>query len=184
MKKIFVAAVALMIVGAACSVSGEISIGGSGPLENQVEDFIEGDFGDSFGLGELNASCTKPSSEDVGTTFLCTATTTSGGVVRLEATLTEDEAFDVQTTNLILGGSWGPIEEEMVRILSENTEVDASGVTVDCGKDTVIFDIGVSEPHICAAGDGTGSIFDLSIAFTSLVPGNVLWDWEIGDVRP
>ncbi len=182
MKKIVGAAVALMIVGAACSVSGEINIGGSGPIENQVEDFIEGDFGDSFGLGDLDASCTKPSSTDVGTTFLCTATTTSDDVVRLETTLAEDDTFDVQTTNLILGGSWGTIEQEMVRILGENA-TDPSTITVDCGKDTVIFDIGVSEPHVCAAGDGTESIFDLAIAFTSLVPGNVLWDWEIGGIR-
>jgi hypothetical protein len=183
MKKVLVASVVLAIVAAACSVSGEINIGGSGPVENQVEDFIEGDFGDGFGLGELDASCTKPSSEDVGTTFLCTATTASGDIVRLETTLSEDDAFDVQTTNLILGGSWGPIEGEMVRILSENTTPDVV-ITVDCGTETVVFDIGVSEPHICAAGDGSGSIFDLSIAFTSLVPGNILWDWEIGDVRP
>jgi len=183
MKKSLVAGVALMIVAAACSVSGEINIGSS-PVENQVEDFVEGDFGDGFGLGDLDASCTKPSSTDVGTTFLCTATTTTGDVVRLEATLAEDDFFDVQTTNLILGESWGPIEGEMVRILSEDTADGAAAITVDCGKETMIFDIGVSEPHICAASDGSGSVFDLSIAFTSLVPGNILWDWEIGDIRP
>lgn len=172
------------LVVSACSVSGEINIGGSGPVGKHVEDFIEGDFGAGFELGDLTASCTEPSSDDVGATFLCTATTTSGETVRLEATLSEDDTFEVETTNFVSGDSWGPVEETMVELLAETAQVDQSDISVDCGTDSIIFDIGTSAPHICAAADGSGSIFDLEIAFTSLVPGNILWDWKVGDIRP
>lgn len=74
MKKLLIVPVLVM---SACSVSGEINIGSESP-ENATEDVIEGELADQIGLGELTASCSKPSSEEVGSRFLCTADTEDG----------------------------------------------------------------------------------------------------------
>jgi len=102
----------LSLVAAGCSASGEFSVG-TPSVENRTEDLIEGDIANLIALGDLEATCTKPASEDVGTRFLCTAATEDGRTIELQAVIEEDGAF-AETTNVIIAEKVEELESVVV----------------------------------------------------------------------
>lgn len=167
--------IALALVLSACSVSGEISIGSPSP-ENATEDVIEETLADQMGLGDLSANCSKPSSEDVGSRFLCTAETDDGQTIELQAVLEEDGPF-VETTNVVLAENLAPIVDLILGAIEDQSGIDLDDDALDCGTTTIVVDS--SNQITCDLTDPTGSVFDTTITFNGLDTNNPTFDFEV-----
>ena len=90
---------------AAVLAVGVVGLGGcfttAADFRNDAEDFIEQndelrtalfpDSGDSF----TTAACAEPANQDVGTTFACTATDTTGATWEFEIVITGSSEYEV-----------------------------------------------------------------------------------------
>jgi hypothetical protein len=170
-------ALALAVVAAACSASGEFSIG-TPTIENATEDLIENEIADQIGLGELDATCTKPASEDVGTRFLCTATTGDGQTIDLQAEIDEDGAV-AETTNLVVASKLEEVEAIVLAEIEQLSGLDLSDDALDCGSTSLIVD---SQNQIfCAVTDPTGAVFDSTITFRGLDTNDPTFDFVVAN---
>ena len=166
-------ALALLLSG--CSVSGEISIGSESP-EEATEDVIEGELAEQIGLGELTASCSKPTSEDVGSRFLCTATTEDGRTIELQAVIEDDGPY-VETTNVVLDKNLGRIVAAVLTEIENLSGVDLADDALDCGSESLIVD--ASNQAVCEITDPTGEVFDTIITFNGLDTDSPIFDFVV-----
>jgi hypothetical protein len=167
--------IATALVLSACSVSGEISIGGQS-TENLAEDFIEDELAEQIGLGDLTASCSEPSSEDVGTTFLCTADTEDGRTIEFNG-LIEEDGPQVRTTNLVLAEHLPAITSTILGDLEEQTGLELPEGALDCGTETLVVDS--SNQVVCSVTDPIGEVFDTVVTFHGLESDDPTFDWEV-----
>ncbi len=172
MKKLLIVPVLVM---SACSVSGEINIGSESP-ENATEDVIEGELADQIGLGELTASCSKPSSEEVGSRFLCTADTEDGRTVELQAVIEDDGPY-VETTNVVLAENLAPIVAAVVGEIESQAGVDLADDALDCGSESLIVDS--ANQVVCQLTDPIGDVFDTTITFNGLDTDSPTFDFSV-----
>lgn len=172
MKKLLIVPVLVM---SACSVSGEINIGSESP-ENATEDVIEGELADQIGLGELTASCSKPSSEEVGSRFLCTADTEDGRTVELQAVIEDDGPY-VETTNVVLAENLAPIVAAVVGEIESQAGVDLADDALDCGSESLIVDS--ANQFVCQLTDPIGDVFDTTITFNGLDTDSPTFDFSV-----
>jgi len=170
-------ALALAIVAAACSASGEFSIG-TATIENATEDLIENEISDQIGLGELDATCTKPASEEVGTRFLCTATTEGGQTIELQAEIDEDGAF-AETTNLVVASKLEEVESVVLAEIEQLSGLDLSDDAMECGSKSVIVD--PQNQIACTVTDPTGAVFDTIITFKGLDTDDPTFDFVVAN---
>jgi len=167
--------VTFALVASACSVSGEFNVG-TPTIENATEDLIEDTLADQIGLGELNARCTKPASEDVGTRFLCTATTEDGRTIELQAEVEDDGAF-VETTNVVLAEKISEIESVIIAQVEELSGLDLADDALDCGSKSLIVD--GDNQVVCPITDPTGDVFDTYITFKGLDTDDPTFDFFV-----
>jgi hypothetical protein len=169
------ALLAALVVLSSCSVSGEISVGSQTP-EGASEDLIEGALAEQIGLGELTASCSSPSSEEVGARFLCTGDSEDGRTIEFQAVIEEDGPF-VSTTNVVLAENLEPIVANIVGEIENQSGVDLAGDALDCGTETLVVD--ASNQVICPLTDPTGQVFDTLITFNGLDTDNPTFDFVV-----
>jgi hypothetical protein len=167
--------VTFALVVSACSVSGEISLG-TPTIENATEDLIEDTLADQIGLGELDATCTKPASDDVGTRFLCTATTDDGRTIELQAEVDEDGSF-VETTNVVLADKIPEITATIVTQVEELSGLDLDDDALDCGSKSLIVD--ADNQVVCQITDPVGDVFDTYITFNGLDTDDPSFDFFV-----
>ena len=167
--------VAFALIASACSASGEFSIG-TPTIENATEDLIEDEIADQIDLGELDANCTKPASEDVGTRFLCTATTTDGQTIEFQAEIDEEGAF-AETTNLVVASKLTEVEAVILAEIEQLSGLDLADDALECGSKSVIVD--AQNQIVCAVTDPLGDVFDTTITFKGLDTDNVTFDFEV-----
>ena len=173
--RLMVLGLASIMMVAACSVSGEFNVG-TPTVENATEDLIEEEIASQIDLGELDATCTKPASEDTGTRFLCTATTPEGQTIELQAEIDEDGAY-AETTNLVLASKLEEVEAVIVAELEQLSGLDLSDDALDCGSVSVIVS---SQNQIeCAVTDPTGAVFDTTITFKGLDTDDPTFDFVV-----
>jgi len=172
MKYLFVT---FLLVVSACSASGEFSVG-TPTVENATEDLIEDTLADQIGLGELDATCTKPASDDVGTRFLCTATTEDGRTIELQAEVEDDGAF-VETTNVVLAEKIPEIEAVIIARVEELSGLDLADDALDCGTKSMIVD--TDNQVVCPITDPTGDVFDTYITFKGLDTDDPTFDFNV-----
>ncbi len=174
MKYLFIV-FAFALVASACSVSGEFNVG-TPTIENATEDLIEDTLADQIGLGELDATCTKPASDDVGTRFLCTATTDDGRTIELQAEVDEDGA-SVETTNVVLAEKIPEIEAVIVQRIEELSGLDLADDALDCGSESLIVD--GDNQVVCPITDPVGDVFDTTITFKGLDTDDPTFDFVV-----
>jgi hypothetical protein len=153
------AAAALLL--ASCSASKT-------DYQDAAKNVIEGDLQTSLGMGELSARCEQPPSDEVGTTFACTATTADGQTISLDAEIQDDNKVFVQTTNVITADNLTTIEAEAARILSEQVGQTLPAENIDCGGQAVVATAG--DPFVCALTDPADPnvVYDASITLDDL----------------
>ncbi len=118
---------------------------------------IEGDLAENLAIEELDASCEDPGSKDVGTTFVCTATTPDGEELTFNAEIREDDEVFVYTTNydrvakiLIEGQLASSLGAESLTTACEQPGSTEVGTTFTCtadlaSGDTITIDAQVQE---------------------------------------
>ncbi len=169
--------VVVALVAAGCSASGEFSVG-TPSVEDQTEDLIEGDIANQIGLGDLNATCTKPASDDVGSRFLCTAATEDGRTVEFQAVIEEDGAY-AETTNVIIADKVDDVEAVIVAELENASGTDLADDAVDCGDGSIIVDD--QNEFVCAFTSPSGDVFDVTVTFSGLDTDNPTFGFQVAD---
>ncbi len=166
---------AFALVASACSASAEFSIG-TPTIENQTEDFIEESLAEQIGLGDLIANCSKPSSQDVGTRFLCTADTEDGQTIELQAVVAEDGS-SVKTTNVVLAKNFPEVAATVIQQVEELSGVTLPQDALDCGATSVIVDD--ANEIVCQLTDSTGAVFETTITFNGLDTDSPTIDFSV-----
>ncbi|MCP5029506.1 MAG: hypothetical protein GY929_24815 [Actinomycetia bacterium] len=176
----FIAPALLFVTLSACSVSGEVNIG-TPTVENATEDLIESDLADQIGLGDLNASCSKPVSDDVGSRFLCTAVTDGGGTIELQAVIEENGPF-VETTNVVLGENLPEIAAILIAEVETQSGLDLADDALDCGTKSLI--VNDANEILCQLEDPAGDRFDTTITFNGLDTEDSSFDFFVDTETP
>lgn len=129
---------------------------------------IEGQLASSLGVDSLTATCEEPSSQEVGSTFTCTADLPSGDTVTVDAEVQESGEVAVQTTNLLTVDNLANIESEAARILSEQVGQTLPAENIDCGSEPIVAEAG--EQFVCALIDpgNSGDVYDAMITLDDL----------------
>ena len=162
--------VALALVAAGCSGSVDFSIGGQSP-ERAAEVLIEGELADQAGLGELDATCPDVADPDVGTEFVCTATTSDGQEIEFVTLIDREDHIDVNSTNVILGGRLPEFETAGAEALGRQFGVRLPPGTIDCGDAAIVL-AGPLE-FVCAFNDpDTADVYDITFELPDLNSGD------------
>ena len=153
---------AAMLLVASCSAS-------TTNYQEAATKVIEGQLQQELAIGDLTASCEEPSSEDVGTTFSCTADDPEGRHHPLHGgDRQKGKKVFVQTTNVLTADNLTEIESEAARILSEKVGQDLPAEAIDCGQQAIVAKAG--EPFVCALSDPSNPtvVYDTSITLDDL----------------
>lgn len=127
-------AVALTVALGACSAS-------DAAYTEAAEKVITGEISEQAGLGELDASCEKPASTEVGEQFACSATTADGATIELLATIDEDDKVNVVSTNLLTAEAVEQIEQIARDALVDKYGGELGPDSLDCGSTAVVIDV-------------------------------------------
>ena len=154
-------AATLLVIVASCSAS-------TTNYQEAATKVIQGQLQDELGMGELDATCEEPTSNDVGTTFSCTADTPKGDTITLTAEIQKGKKVFVQTTNVLTADNLTEIEREAARILSEKVGQDLPAEAIDCGPEAIVATAG--EPFVCSLSDPSNPtvVYDTSITLDDL----------------
>lgn len=154
--------VGIVLLGACGDPSGS-------DYKSTAEDLIEGEIEEQAGLGALEASCEDPADDpEVGDTFTCTATTTTGATVEFVATVADDKKVEVETTNLITADALASVEQAAVAALEQETGLTLGVENFSCGDAAVVIDV-ETEYLTCALTDpSTGEVYDAQVDIESL----------------
>ena len=66
------------------------------------ESVIEGELAEKIDLGDLEAQCNEPEDLVEDETFTCTTTTSDGQTIEFIGTMTSDDEFNINTSNLLV----------------------------------------------------------------------------------
>ncbi|MGB3733361.1 MAG: hypothetical protein WA964_00290 [Ilumatobacter sp.] len=135
-----------MIVFTAC--------GGQSAGDAALE-LIAGDLTEQLDLGELDATCNEPDSEEAGETFTCSATTESGDVVEFVGSMVADDEIVMGASNVLLAEDFEVLEADATEVVAANFEVEPTSVSVVCPDETTILnDDQQASCEITDAADG------------------------------
>ncbi|MDH4146199.1 MAG: hypothetical protein OEY23_13640 [Acidimicrobiia bacterium] len=160
----------LVGVLALAGCSGSFSIGAN-PAKAS-EDLIEGDLADQLGF-ELTASCDKPESDEIGSTFNCTGTAEDGRVVEFVSERTAKDAVNLNTANVLVASDLEQLELASVQILEREVGLPLGVENFDCGRDAIVLDAG--HEFVCALTDPTdGAVYDATLTLPDITDINSL----------
>lgn len=163
----------LVVIGAvAVGCSGEVSfsVGGKSPEAAAEERIERQDFVDRVGQGPLTAECNDPGDVEPGDTFLCTATTEQGGLVRILTTVVDDETINVQAQNLVTAEGRVRLENAIVQSLNQQNGLNLTPQQISCGEGAVLLDAEMKTT--CAlANPADGKVYDAHVTVTDLASG-------------
>lgn len=162
-RPVAVAALVLAPLAAGCS----FSVGGS--PRSAAESAIEGDLAEDGGLGEVEATCDEPASDEVGEEFTCTSTSDLGPL-RWRVTIGEDDKVDVQSVNLVTAEGLDLLETEAVRLLEEQIGSEIGRDNLECGDGPIALDEDSSV--LCAITDpASGDVYDATLTVSDTTTG-------------
>ena len=172
MTKTLLCAVGVVALMAGCSASAT-------NYQEAAEKLIGSELSDQLAMSSLDGHCEEPSSNDVGTTFSCTATSADGETIRFEAEIKPDEKVFVTTTNVLSAERLAQIEAEAARILTEQVGQDLPAENIDCGDTAIVAESGA--PFVCALTDPSSSeVYDAKITLDDVESPTRL-DVEVSD---
>lgn len=152
-------AVSAPLLFAACS--DDAATGGEGLIERRLADEI--------GLGELDADCESPAEQVAGETFSCTATTTDGRTIEFHGEMTDGDALNIVTTNLLTLKDLDALREDAAASLGAANDLEIAADDIDCGDEPIIL---TDVVFMCELTDVTdGSVYELEITTAPFEPG-------------
>lgn len=145
---------------AACSASKQ-------DVQNAAMRSIRGTLSRQLGMGQLDASCDKPDSDDAGTTFACQGLTSDGQQVRFAARVLPGNKVQVVPVNVLTVENIHRVEAEAARILTQRVGQQLPASAISCGDKPMIAES--KQPFICTLTDpGTGSKYDTQITLDDI----------------
>lgn len=155
----------------------------SGDAAESAEAVIEGELEEQIGLGELSAACNQPDGLAEGETFECTAITADGASIEIVGTMTSEDEFNVQTTNLLTSDDVDQLVVLIADAVSNEVGAEVAPGDLTCPSGSVILD--GNGDFTCEIVDtATGDVYAITIQTGGLVPGEGPRDlgFEIGDL--
>jgi hypothetical protein len=150
----------LALVVTACSTSSQ-------DVRDAALRSIRGTLSRQLGMGELEASCDKPDSNDAGTTFACQGLTADGRQVRFTARVLPGDRVQVVPVNVLTVENLHRVEAEAARILTQRVGQELPASAISCGDKPMIAES--KEPFICTLTDpGTGTRYDTQITLDDI----------------
>jgi len=123
--------ISLAVFICALAVGCSFSASAGSSLEDEAEDLIEGKLAERESLGEVSASCNKPSNEDMGTVFNCTSETDIG-TVDWVTEITGENKISINSVNLVTIKALDEIEQ--------NAGTSFGNGALDCGESPIALD--------------------------------------------
>ncbi|MEM8926353.1 MAG: hypothetical protein AAGD35_22840 [Actinomycetota bacterium] len=152
----------------ACSGGGDA--GPAAPTaasESLAVSMITGDLATTLGLGPLLPACDDPGVYSAETVFACTASTQTGQVINVHASVNADGRLSLATTNVISAPALPSFEREVASILNNNVGSNFTAEAIDCGPSAVVLPPDLS--MTCAlVMPSSGEIFDVTLMITDL----------------
>ena len=151
---------ALALLATACSASNQ-------DVQNAALRSIRGPLSRQLSMGQLDASCDKPSGNDAGTTFACQGLTTDGRQVRFTAQVLPGDKVQVVPVNVLTVENIRRVEAEAARILTQRVGQELPASAISCGDKPMIAES--KQPFICTLTDpGSGSKYDTQITLDDI----------------
>jgi hypothetical protein len=132
-----------------------------------AESMITGELARQIGLGPLTASCPDPGSLALGSTFGCTATTSTGAVIGIDASVAGDGHLALATNNLITVAALAGFEEAAASALNDEVGSTFAADAVDCGDGPVVLPSDQVLPCALTVASN-GEVYDLTLTVTDL----------------
>jgi hypothetical protein len=129
------------------------------------EFLIESVLAGQLGLGDLVASCSKPSNEGVGARFACTADTEDGRTIGVKAVI-ELDGLVVLPTNVVRAADLPSIVATVLGQLEDQLGVDLPDDALDCGTETLVVDS--ANQVVCDLTGPTGEVVATIVTFRGL----------------
>jgi hypothetical protein len=117
-----------------------ILAGCSGDAGSSAERYIVDELQEEIGLGPLEPVCAQPAKREAGETFDCTATAEDGRVVTFVGEMTDEDTFDISTTNLISVAGVGVVRSRLAEVIAANIQSAVSPDDIVCGEGVVLLD--------------------------------------------
>lgn len=161
-SKLLALAIGAALLASSCEA--EFSIGGNS-VERAAVGIIEDDFTEQLGI-DLVADCPEVPDPEIGTTFVCTATTPDGRILTIDGVVDSEDHIDMQTLNLLSSEDLDVMEQSGVDIL----EPQIGPLTIDCGQELVILP--ADNSLTCTGEDGDGDQAPIVYTFSDLRAGD------------
>jgi hypothetical protein len=141
-----------------------------GSAAESGESVIEGELAEEIDLGDLEAQCNEPEDLVEDETFTCTATTTDGQTIEFIGTMTSDDEFNINTSNLLVPSDITTIVESLSTALTEQIGVTVAVDDITCPEGSVVLDD--ADAFECTVVDtATGDTYPLTVSTGGLEPG-------------
>ena len=141
------------------------------------ERVIVNQLSNELGVGNLVAQCPEVVSPQLGSKYLCVATTEDDRVVNVEATVRADGRVEVQTTNVIRAEVLDRYETRAVQDLNGATGAKLVDTDLECGDQPVI--LSSAKQMVCGVNN-KGAVHD--ITFTVSDVNKLEFDVEVARI--
>lgn len=155
---------------AAVALAAIVVAGCSKNAGSAAERYIVDDMQEDIGLGELEPECTQPEVYEAGQTFDCTATAEDGRVVTLEGKMTDEDTFDLYTSNLLTATDVVDIRTAGADVLGPEVGALIDPADIVCPDEIVLLDD--TGDFTCEITDSTtGEVYGLVVSTGGIEPG-------------
>lgn len=135
-----------------------------------AEKVIVEDLQDDIGLGDLDAECGQPAAYEAGETFSCRATVDDGRVITFHGVMTDEDTFDIFTSNLLTAEDVVAIRERAAEALAPEVGAAIDPSAIVCPDEIVLLDD--SGDFTCEITDvATGDVYELLVSTGGIEPG-------------
>lgn len=160
------------LLGALAVIATGCGLLGGETLDEAAVALIEGqDMQDQLNLGVIsNARCDVPESEEVGTTFACTADSPQGQL-QYEVEVDREDHIFASPTNVVSLEAQDQLANEVFTSIADDAPFTPEAL--DCGNDLIVFDPDGAPPTLsCQLGALQSSdLIDIDIAVTDVETG-------------
>lgn len=147
---------------------------GGGDVAQSGETLIETELEEQIGVGELDASCDQPEDEEIGTEFLCTASTEDGRVIEFVGAFTAEDEIFVSPTNLLLTEEVERLKSQAAQVLSPEVGVEIDPSQITCPTEEPLFmetsgSAGDAVVECTITDEATSTSFPLTVTLSDYV---------------
>lgn len=135
-----------------------------------AETVIVDELQDEIALGPLEPECGQPERYEAGQTFTCTAATEDGRVIEFHGEMTDEDTFNIVTSNLLTADDVVAIRASAAESLGPEVGATIDPDDISCPDEVVLLDD--TGDFLCEITDeSTGEVYALQISTGGIEPG-------------